>query len=145
MTLLLDNDLVIDATGHGGLAALAGHIAADANRPFVSVALFRGGAVARARRQANEDTPILPLLDRYPGLRCCSVAATTFRSPRSVDLRRCVVANGRAVGDQRPEIQSAVFAGACCLTTGEPERLPVGGSSVTAPSRRAVVPVGSSR
>lgn len=66
--LLIDNDLVIDATGHGGLAEFTSRIAADIDRPFISAALFRGGAVARVRRQANGDTPILrrPLLARYP-------------------------------------------------------------------------------
>lgn len=67
-SLLVDNDLVIDATGHGGLAELAGRIASDLNRPFISVALFRAGTVVRVRRQADGDMPLLrrPLLDLYP-------------------------------------------------------------------------------
>lgn len=67
-SLMVDNDLVIDATGHGGFAELASRIAGDLSRPFISVALFRAGSVARVRRQVDGDTPILrrPLLDRYP-------------------------------------------------------------------------------
>lgn len=66
--LLTSTDLTIDATGHGGFAELASQVAADANRSFMSVALFRGGTVARVRRHAAGDTPLLrrPLLDRYP-------------------------------------------------------------------------------
>lgn len=65
--LLTATDLSIDATGHGGLAELAGRVATDVDRPFLSVALFRGGTVARVRRQDPGDTPLLhrPLLDRY--------------------------------------------------------------------------------
>lgn len=62
-------DLTIDATGHAGLAEFAARIAHRTGRPYVSVALFRGGAIARVRRQADgDDTPFLqrPHLDRYP-------------------------------------------------------------------------------
>ena len=62
-------DLTIDATGHGGFAELAARVAHEHQRPYVTVALFRGGSVARVRRQATFiDTPILqrPRLDRYP-------------------------------------------------------------------------------
>ena len=62
-------DLTIDATGHGGFAELAARVAYEHQRPYVTVALFRGGNVARVRRQATRtDTPILQrrLLDRYP-------------------------------------------------------------------------------
>ena len=62
-------DLTIDATGHAGLAELAARVAHDAGRDYVSVALFRGGSVARIRRQArDDDTPLLqrPHLDAYP-------------------------------------------------------------------------------
>ncbi len=64
-------DLTVDATGHAGLAELMARVAADVGRPFVSAALFRGGAVARVRRQAlPTDTPVLqrPHLDPYPAI-----------------------------------------------------------------------------
>ena len=62
-------DLTIDATGHAGLAELVGRVAHSLARPYVSVALFRGGQVIRVRRQAHpDDTPVIrrPHLDRYP-------------------------------------------------------------------------------
>ena len=53
-------DLTVDATGHGGFAELAARVALECDRPYVTVALFRGGSVARVRRQAiATDTPIL--------------------------------------------------------------------------------------
>ncbi len=61
-------DLTIDATGHSGLAELMGRHAARLGRALISVALFRGGAVGRVRRQCLDgDTPIVqrPHLDRY--------------------------------------------------------------------------------
>ncbi len=64
-------DLLIDATGHAGFSELAGRIAHTENCPYVSVALFRAGSVARIRRQAHaDDTPVLarPHLDRYPAI-----------------------------------------------------------------------------
>lgn len=67
--LLASADLTIDATGHAGLAELIGRVAHASERPVVSAALFRGGAVARVRRQAiATDTPFVqrPHLDRYP-------------------------------------------------------------------------------
>lgn len=62
-------DLTIDATGNAGLAELIARAAHDADRPFLTVALYRGGAVARVRRQAvPDDTSILqrPHIDGYP-------------------------------------------------------------------------------
>jgi hypothetical protein len=62
-------DLTIDATGHSGLAELTARIALLMGRPFLSVALYRGGAVARIRRQAyRDDAPLLqrPYLNGYP-------------------------------------------------------------------------------
>jgi len=62
-------DIVIDATGHAGLAELAARVGHSEDKPYVSVALFRGGAVVRVRRQALAgDTPVLhrPHRDRYP-------------------------------------------------------------------------------
>jgi molybdopterin/thiamine biosynthesis adenylyltransferase len=67
--LLASADMTIDATGHAGLAELIGRVARGNGRPVASAALFRGGAVARVRRQAlDRDTPFLqrPHLDRYP-------------------------------------------------------------------------------
>ena len=64
-------DLLIDATGHAGFSELAGRVAHAEHCPYVSVALFRGGSVARVRRQAHaDDTAILarPHLDRYPAI-----------------------------------------------------------------------------
>lgn len=62
-------DLTIDATGHAGFAELVARVAHDLSRPCLSVALFRGGAIARVRRQAHkDDIPFLrrPHLDAYP-------------------------------------------------------------------------------
>ena len=67
--LLASADLTIDATGHAGLAELLGRVAQGNGQSIVSAALFRGGAVARVRRQALDgDTPFVqrPHLDRYP-------------------------------------------------------------------------------
>ncbi len=67
--LLASSDLLVDASGHVGLSEYAGRVAHDLGRPLVSVALFRGGAVARIRRQAlYSDVPLVrrPHLDRYP-------------------------------------------------------------------------------
>lgn len=67
--ILESADLTIDATGHAGLAELMGRVAHSVNRPYISVALFRGGQVARIRRQAHsDDTPVVQRhhLDRYP-------------------------------------------------------------------------------
>lgn len=67
--VLVSADLTIEATGHAGFAELTARIATDLGRPLVSAALFRGGAIARVRRQAlDEDTPFVqrPHLDRYP-------------------------------------------------------------------------------
>lgn len=67
--LFASADVVIDATGHTGLAELAARVGRNEAKPYVSVALFRGGAVARVRRQAlTTDIPMLqrPHLDRYP-------------------------------------------------------------------------------
>lgn len=62
-------DLTFDSTGHGGFAELAARVALDEGRPYLTVALFRGGAVARVRRQAvDRDTPIAArrARDAYP-------------------------------------------------------------------------------
>jgi proteasome lid subunit RPN8/RPN11 len=67
--ILNSADVTIDATGHAGFAELLGRVAHDAGRALISAALFRGGAIARIRRQAlSDDTPISLRrhLDRYP-------------------------------------------------------------------------------
>jgi molybdopterin/thiamine biosynthesis adenylyltransferase len=52
-------DLVIDSTGHGPLIEVLSRIAERGGVGLVSAALFRGGSVARVRRQvAASDTPI---------------------------------------------------------------------------------------
>jgi proteasome lid subunit RPN8/RPN11 len=68
-TIVESNDLTIDATGHSGVAELVARVAHSSQKPFISVALFRGGSVARIRRQALEDdAPIVarPHLGGYP-------------------------------------------------------------------------------
>jgi len=46
-------DLVVDATGFASFANLLSVIVADVDVPLLSVALYRGGAVGRVRRQAR--------------------------------------------------------------------------------------------
>lgn len=68
-SIVESNDLTIDATGHSGIAELVARVALNCKKPFISVALFRGGSVARVRRQALEgDAPIVqrPYLGGYP-------------------------------------------------------------------------------
>jgi molybdopterin/thiamine biosynthesis adenylyltransferase len=62
-------NLVVDATGFASFANLLSVVATDAGVPLLSVALYRGGAVGRVRRQAGSaDTPITDRSgdDRYP-------------------------------------------------------------------------------
>jgi molybdopterin/thiamine biosynthesis adenylyltransferase len=49
--LIADADLVIEATGMGTFAELVSRVAVDAETPMISAALYRGGSVARIRRQ----------------------------------------------------------------------------------------------
>ena len=49
--LIVDADLVIEATGMGTFAELVSRVAADVEIPMMSAALYRGGSVARIRRQ----------------------------------------------------------------------------------------------
>lgn len=49
--LIADADLVIESTGMGTFAELISRIAADTQTPMISAALYRGGSVARIRRQ----------------------------------------------------------------------------------------------
>ncbi len=52
-------DLCIEATGLAPFTELLGRIAQTEAVPVISVALYRGGAVARIRRQGDGDTPFL--------------------------------------------------------------------------------------
>lgn len=63
-------DLVVDATGLTPFAELTSRIAARAGTAFVTAALYRGGAVARVRRQAEGDTLITERAGhwRYPSI-----------------------------------------------------------------------------
>lgn len=63
-------DLCIDATGGALFAELLSRVAANAAIPMLSVALYRGGRVARVRRQADADTPIVERYGhwRYPAI-----------------------------------------------------------------------------
>lgn len=57
--LLEGADLVVDATGFSSFASLLSVMCAERSTLLVSAALYRGGAVARVRRQAHpSDTPI---------------------------------------------------------------------------------------
>lgn len=49
--LITDADLIIEATGMATFAELVSRVAADAEVPMISAALYRGGSVARVRRQ----------------------------------------------------------------------------------------------
>jgi hypothetical protein len=60
--LMRDVDVVIDATGNTLLAELLSRVAQAADVAFITTALYRGGRVARTRRQTDDDKPIL---DRY--------------------------------------------------------------------------------
>jgi proteasome lid subunit RPN8/RPN11 len=66
--LIRDADLAVDATGLTPFAELLSRVAAALGIDLISVALFRGGAVARVRRQAAGDTPIVGRQSdwRYP-------------------------------------------------------------------------------
>jgi hypothetical protein len=66
---LEDADLVVDATGFSSFANLLSVMCAERSLPLVSAALYRGGAVARVRRQAlPADTAISDRAQtaRYP-------------------------------------------------------------------------------
>ncbi len=69
--LIEDVDLVLDAAGDAALTDLVAHIALETGKPLVSVALFRGGTIARIRRQADGDSPIASRRGqpRYPEIR----------------------------------------------------------------------------
>lgn len=67
--LLAEADLAIEATGMSTFAELVSRVALEAAVPVLSAALYRGGSVARIRRQIPDlDTPIAERTDeeRYP-------------------------------------------------------------------------------
>lgn len=67
--LLEAADLVVDTTGLASFANLLSTMCAERSLPLLSAALYRGGAIARVRRQAlPSDTPISDRRedDRYP-------------------------------------------------------------------------------
>lgn len=61
-------DLCVDATGLAPFTELLSRVAATERVALVSVALYRGGGLARIRRQAEGDTPIVGRANdwRYP-------------------------------------------------------------------------------
>jgi molybdopterin/thiamine biosynthesis adenylyltransferase len=67
--LIQDTDLVIDATGLARFTGLISRIAEQGEQPLVSAALYRGGAIARVRRQTpGRDMALRQRTDeaRYP-------------------------------------------------------------------------------
>ena len=67
--LIEDTDLVIDATGLARFTGLISRIAEQREKPLISAALYRGGAIARVRRQApRRDVALHDRTDetRYP-------------------------------------------------------------------------------
>lgn len=68
-TLLESADLVVDATGFSSFANLLSVICREHSVPLLSAALYRGGSIARVRRQGlPSDTPICDRArdSRYP-------------------------------------------------------------------------------
>jgi hypothetical protein len=61
--LLEAHDFAIDATGLAGFTDQLSLLAASAEEPMVSAALFRDGAIARVRRQTALDRPIIERLE----------------------------------------------------------------------------------
>lgn len=67
--LISDVDLVVETTGSTAFAALLSLVAASAEKPMITAALYRGGFVGRVRRQVPDvDTPLPDRTDeqRYP-------------------------------------------------------------------------------
>lgn len=66
--LMDGSDLVVEATGLTPFAELTSRVAARGHKAFVTSALYRGGAIARVRRQAEGDTLIVERAGhwRYP-------------------------------------------------------------------------------
>ena len=63
---IVDADIVVDTTGNAALAAALAMTAHAAGIPLVSGALYRGGCVARVRRQFLEDDKPLHLREESP-------------------------------------------------------------------------------
>lgn len=74
--LIEQSDLCVDATGNSLFAELLSRVAARADVPMMTVALFRGGRIARVRRQAAADSPIV---ERHGGWRYPEVPAALRR------------------------------------------------------------------
>jgi molybdopterin/thiamine biosynthesis adenylyltransferase len=69
--ILREADLTVDATGSAPVTEIISRVAERENRPALSVALYRGGAIGRVRRQwPGRDTAIhrRAELDAYPGI-----------------------------------------------------------------------------
>ena len=67
--LILDSDIVVDATGNDAFVPALAMVAGEMGKPLVSGALYRGGSVARVQRQVLDgDAPINLREDgpRYP-------------------------------------------------------------------------------
>lgn len=64
LDLCESSDIVVDATGNAAFSILISQIAESQGWPLVSVSLYRGGAVARVRRQWRD----APAIHRRPGL-----------------------------------------------------------------------------
>ena len=62
--LIAGAELVIETTGLTSFALLVSYICRESGTPLVSAALYRGGAVARVRRQARADD--VALAERSP-------------------------------------------------------------------------------
>jgi molybdopterin/thiamine biosynthesis adenylyltransferase len=66
-TILQDADLTVDAAGSAPVTEIVSRVAEREHRPLLSVALYRGGAIGRVRRQWPErDTPIHRRAERGP-------------------------------------------------------------------------------
>jgi molybdopterin/thiamine biosynthesis adenylyltransferase len=88
-------DLTIDAAGSAPITEILGRVAEHEQRPLLSVALYRGGAIGRVRRQwPGRDTPIHRRAEIYPrippgdgdtgGLEVGCAAPVNNASPASV-------------------------------------------------------------
>lgn len=78
--LIASADLCIDATGLTPFAELLSRIASQRDVAMVTVALYRGGRIARVRRQGTGDHPIAQRTDhwRYPTIPASADRSTDF-------------------------------------------------------------------